>query len=143
MDALETIQALCQAYLAECARLERERGTWDGLFGMGGGPKNDPCHDAFAHDLDAALRRAAALPSGEVRPILDYLYRLPLAHRDDQAAYWMLLAVHGLTTELAGGLNRADAAALLAQYRADYPRRERLPAQRRVLDALRARAAVK
>lgn len=143
MEVLEQVRELCGDYLNRCRQLELDRKPGDGLLGMGSGPDKDPCHDAFARELETVLKGAEGRPSDEIRAALSYLYRIPTENRDNLTAYWMLLAVHGLTVELAAGLNRSDAAALLAEYREEYPRWERLPAQKRVLAALKAQAAMK
>lgn len=140
MTELERIQRLYQDYLAEVDRLERARKPGEGLLGMGGGPADAPCHDRFAKDLETVLRAlsGARLPPDQVRAVLEYIYHIPVEHRDSKTAYWMLAAVHSLTLELAGQLAPADAKALRGQYTRDYPRWERLPAQKRVLSALDA-----
>lgn len=140
MTGLEKIRRLYQDYLTEVERLERERKPGEGLLGMGGGPADNPCHDRFAQDLETELRALseAHLPPDQVRAVLEYVYHVPLEHRDSKTAYWMLAAVHSLTLDLAGQLAPADAKSLRSQYTRDYPRWERLPAQKRVLSALDA-----
>lgn len=141
MDELETIRRLYADYLAETERLARERRPGDGLLGMGGGPSGDPCHDRFAEKLTAALERMARedASADRIRAALEYIYRAPLENRENLSAYWMLLAVHGLTVELAERMDPPDKAALRRAYQRLYPRWERLPAQKRVLDALKTR----
>ena len=53
---------------------------------------------------------------------------------------WMLIAVHGLTEELTGFLDPADAKALYDDYSARFKRWERLPNQVELLRRLKARA---
>ncbi|MCI2056466.1 MAG: hypothetical protein LKJ86_04875 [Oscillibacter sp.] len=137
---LEQVRQLYQDYLIRCAKLERERQPGDGLLGMGSSPDKDPCHDAFSESLAQLLSEdAQSASSGEAFRILEYMFQAPLGHRDEQLAYWMLLAVHGLTMNLIGCLDSRDAAKLLAHYREDYPRFERLPVQKKVLAALKIR----
>ncbi len=69
--------------------------------------------------------------------MLEYVYRAPVLHSRPLSAYWMLLAVHGMTENLIGGLPAADAADLYAAYTRAYPRGKRLPVQTRVLKKLR------
>ena len=139
---LETIQRLYGDYLDKTEELERQRKPGDGLLGMGGGPDRDVCHDAFVRDLTAAMQELAqsAVPSDDLRGILEYMYEIPLRHRDNSLAYWMLLAVQGLTAELIPRLEPRDASELLRRYRDAYPRFERLPVQKNVLSSLKARA---
>ena len=139
---LETIQRLYEDYLQKTEELERQRKPGDGLLGMGGGPDQDVCHDKFAEELTAVMQELAQfpVPSGDLHEILEYMYGVPLRHRDNSLAYWMLLAVQGLTAQLISHLEPRDASELLGWYRAAYPRFERLPVQKKVLSALKARA---
>lgn len=138
MAGLEHIRQLYEDYLTEVARLERERKPGEGLLGMGGGPANDPCHDRFVQDLETQLQALleARLPSDQVRAVLEYIYHIPVEHRDSRTAYWMLIAVHGLTLDLIGQITSADAQTLWTGYKAAYPRWERLPVQKQVFSAL-------
>lgn len=137
MELLEELQSLYTGYLLKTAQLERDRKPADGLLGMGSGPAADPCHDRFAQELEALLHRMDSLPSSQLFQALSFIYTAPFAHRDNPSAYWMLQAVHGLTVPLIPRLSPEDAQALRTQYQEDYPRRERLPAQKQVLAALK------
>ena len=53
---LEEVISLYEAYLEEFYQLERKRKPMEGAFGFGGGPKNYPCHDRFAGDLEQLLQ---------------------------------------------------------------------------------------
>ena len=140
MTRLEELERLYGEYLIQAREAEANRGPFDGAFGFGKKGGDDPCYDRFAQELEALLRSAAeeGVGPGELRAILEYIYRAPKEHREPPAVYWMLMAVHGLTPELAGRLSRADAQTLWSEYRAAYPRWERLPAQKKVLTALDA-----
>ena len=72
--------------------------------------------------------------------MLGKLYRAPLDHPEPKSAYWMLVAVQGLTKELIPGLDRDDAAALAGSYEADWPRHTRLPVQDTLLKLLKKTA---
>ena len=140
MTRLEELARLYGEYLVNAREAEANRGPFDGAFGFGKKGGDDPCYDRFAQELEALLRSVAeeGIDSGELRAMLEYIYRAPRENREPPAVYWMLLAVHGLTLDLAGQLCREDAGALWGEYRAAYPRRERLPAQKKVLSALDA-----
>lgn len=138
---INEICALYDAYLEKVEELERNRKVTDGLLGITKGPKDDPCHDWFADELEIRLSDfAAADPSPEeIRSLLEYMYRAPLENRDNHIIYWMFTAVHSLVleTDLIGRLDRKDASDLYRQYSEDYPRWERLPAQKKTLKALK------
>ena len=137
MELLEELQSLYTGYLLKTQQLERDRKPADGLLGMGSGPAADPCHDRFAQELEALLHRMDSLPSSQLFQALSFIYTAPFAHRGNPSAYWMLQAVHGLTVPLIPRLSPEDAQALRTQYQEDYPRWERLPAQKQVLAALK------
>ena len=139
MADADGIRSLYETYIETVETLERNRKPGEGLFGLKKGPADDPCHDRFADELSAALAAYAAQEpaSAELAETLSYMYTLPPEHREPQSVYWMLVAVHGLTLDLIGGLAPADAAALRAVYEKAYPRWERLPVQKKVLAALK------
>lgn len=130
------------AYFDELKRLAAERKPGDGLLGFGKRPDSDPCHNRFAGELEEALDAVAAgaPSSGTVRTVLRYIYEGPLVHADNALAYWMLLAVHGLTDRLIPCLTLEDAAELSVWYAEAYPKRVRLPAQKRLAAQLRKQA---
>lgn len=141
---LEEIVSLYEAYAEEFYRLERKRRPLEGAFGFGGGPQSYPCHETFARDLECRLNRFAAQSpsSDQVAPVLSYIcLTAPNRWRAENAVYWMLLAVQGLTLELIPLLDGTDAEALYRAYQDMYPRRQRLPVQETVFAALRGKRA--
>ena len=78
--------------------------------------------------------------SGLVRQLMAYACTAPLAAREPRAAWWMLLAVQSLTQPLVALLSPADARALSELYEKSYRRSERMPAQIKLIKALKAAA---
>lgn len=136
MTILEKVRRLYESYLEQAHQAERDRKPLEGVLGFG--PRTSPCHNRFAKALETLLKAADGenMASGEVRVVLEHIYRAPKENREPSAAYWMLTAVHGYTLELIGRLNREDAEALWAEYHGAYRRWERLPMQNQVLSAL-------
>ena len=134
------LRGLYADYCAKVAQLERERKPGAGIFGMKGGPADDPCHERFAEDLRVLLESfGAARPSGgELRDVLAWIYDAPQRDRAPKCAYWMLVAVQGLTRPLLGDLAPEDAAALRRQLEKAYPRYARMPVQNELLRELKA-----
>ena len=132
------LRALYESYIAKGIQLERDKKPGAGLLGLTAGPKDDPCHRKFLDDLQEMLAgaQAAALPSGEVCQALAYIYRAPLEHKEPLSVYWVLQAAHGATLGLIGLLEPADARTLRDDFARMYRRWERLPAQKKVLEAL-------
>ena len=132
------MRALYEGYIAKGEQLERDKKPGAGLLGLTRGPKDDPCHKQFLDDLQALLAdaQAAEPDSEEVRQALAYIYRAPQEHAEPLSVYWMLQAAHGATLGLIGRLEPADARALRDDFAKMYRRWERLPAQKKVLEAL-------
>lgn len=139
-ETMARLRTLYENYLALAEKLEQNKRAFAGFLGLVPGPGEDPGHDRFAQDLEQLLTgfsHAAPRPE-EIRQVLDYVYAAPVEHPQPRSSYWMLLAVHGLTLELIGGLNAADARELADWYEGAFPRRERVPVQNKVLKALKA-----
>ena len=134
------IRYLYETYIDTVENLTRKRKPGEGLLGLKGGPADDPCHDRFVDALSEAVRDFAAQEptSAECTAVLTYMYSAPLLHREPRSAFWMLLAVQGLSLDLIKELEPTDAASLRASYEKAYPRRKRLPVQEKVLAALKA-----
>ena len=57
MAGLPELWALYQTYLEDTERVERERKTGEGLFGIGKKPSGAPCHESFAVELETPLKK--------------------------------------------------------------------------------------
>lgn len=138
MRALESVRELYERYIAKVEQLERDKKPGDGLFGFGSAPKDDPCHERFAQELEELLGQIDAQEPGsdEVRELLEYIYRAPRTYPEPLSAYWTLEAVQGLTAPLAARLTPADARALRDEYAKQYKRWERMPSHKKALAAL-------
>lgn len=135
----ERVRELYEAYFAEFQELEQGRRLGAGVFGLGGGPRDYPCHGQFAKKLERLLEELeGTLTPEQAEEVVEYIL---FAHqaRNRDAVYWMVTAVHGMTAGLIGKLEPAAAAGLASRYERAYPRREQLPAQKKALTALRKR----
>ena len=138
---LARLERLYADYLKTVQELEDNRRLGEGMFGLKGGPADNPCHDRFAEALSALLADFAAEgpDSGAVREVLNWVYEAPRRFPEPRTAKWMLIAVHGLTAPLAELLSPEDAKALYDAYSARFKRFERLPNQVELLKRLKAR----
>ena len=138
-EALVRLQELYESYLGEVELLEINRKPGAGIFGLKGGPADDPCHDRFAETLRGFYEEFAAQKpeSASVKELMAYACTLPTVRREPRTAYWMLIAVQSLTQELIGLLTPQDAGELAALYEKSYKRRERMPSQIKLIRALR------
>ena len=137
----EAMRRLREQYLEKVRELERSRKPGEGIFGMRGGPADDPCHDRYAEDLDALLKGFAdeAPDSASVRAVLDELYAAPPKGETPHSAFWMLIAVQSLCPELIDRLEPGDADALVKRFASDYRRWELMPVQQKIVKALKNR----
>ena len=142
-ETLTLLRERIGEYLKKVETLEANRKPAEGIFGLKGGPKDDPCHDRFADDLGRLFADFSKQEpeSSEVCAVLQELFLAADAHRDANSAFWMLLAVQGLGQELIGRLSASDAALLYDSLKKTYPRRERFPIQKQILAKLKARMA--
>lgn len=138
---LAAIASLYEAYLDEFHRLEQKRRPMEGVFGIGNGPQNYPCHEKFAQDLERMLKDLAgqALSSEQAGQVLRYIYcTAPVRWKSENTVYWMMLAVQGLTDDLIERLDASTAKTLCEEYQRLYPRYQRLPVQNKVFSALQS-----
>ena len=142
MTALETLQNLNARYREDVETLLANAKPFAGWFGLGSGsPKDSPLHGRFYEDVNAlAAQLAEGKPSAEeAAGFIAYLLRAQKEAGQDSLAYWTCMAAHGAALPLIPFLRPEDAAALAGTYAVDVPRRERMPLQKKVLDALLAR----
>lgn len=139
-NGLEEIRRLYEIYLGQVRQAEQARRPFDGYMGFGPKLGDAPCHGQFARDLEALLKELALQDPepGQAREMLEFIYRAPQQHQEPRAVYWMLLAVHALTAELIGQLDRENAQGLLEEYKGLYGQRGQPPAQKKVLSTLKA-----
>ena len=137
------LDLLYENYLDKVDYLEKNKPLGAGIFGMKGGPSDDPCHDRFADDLSVLLGRLAESnpKPAEVQDALRKIYFEPKKHVNLRSAYWMLLAVHSMTFDLIGLLSGEAAGELLREYCKEYPRWERLPVQKKVIEGLKKQSS--
>ena len=141
-ETLARLRELYESYLKEVELAEFNRKPAAGLLGLKGGPADDPCHDRFAERLHAFYDELAVrqTDSATIRALMEYSCTAPLAKDVPRTAYWMLIAVQSLTQPLIGLLNAQDAGALAELWEKSFRRRERMPAQIKLIKELKAAA---
>ena len=147
LDALSserylTVRDIYRNYIASAAKAEARSKPTDGLFGLGRDARGDSCHEDFYYELSGYLDRVAAEKpgAGETDAIVDFILGAPSEHRDDRLLFPIMFAAAGLAEKLAGFLDPADAGRLAVDFDRRFPKRERMPAQEKVLRALYDRA---
>ena len=141
MAVSEAIAQAYRDYLAAMDETRQNRRRIDGLLGLGGGAGLERCQDDFVLRLTEAVEEYAASAPDEasVAETLRYMFAQALERRKDREAYWMLLASHSIALPLLDLLGPGEAASLRGFYEETYPRRERLPAQKAVINVLKSR----
>ena len=143
-DSEGTLSALrceTESYLKFVEELERKRKPGEGIFGLKGGPADNPCHEQYSETVRQLLEGFARQnpPSGLVRPVLEELYAAPKRHPRPACSYWMLIAVQRHSLPLIDLLSPQDAFDLYVRFSRDVPRHERLPVQTEILKKLKTR----
>ena len=136
------LRAIYEAYLDRTLSVERSQKIGAGWFGLKGGVADDPCHDRFADELRAYFEELAqsGADSAAVREVMEYVISAPQKADAPRAAYWMLIAVQGLTRPLLPLLSASDAGTVCALLEKIFPRSQRLPVQDELRRELRKRA---
>jgi len=140
---LDDITRIYEAYLEEFHRKMKSRKAFDGVLGFRGRPQDFPCHEQFMQNLGEALKNLASQnpEPALAADVLRYVYcTAPAQWESESTVYWMLLAAHSLTLDLIASLDVPGAQALFDAYQKQFPRRQRLPIQIKVLNALKAQA---
>ena len=139
--ALEQLKQLYADYLGEYAQMERV-GYLNRL--LQGGPSH--AERKTVTDFYAAVEQAVTalneLLTAEDSPLADEAIRFMLfeAKGPDTTTQLTFVATQALVTPLLDFLSREDAAALLADYTSQYPRKNLLtPRQKELLKALQQR----
>ncbi|MBR1685166.1 MAG: hypothetical protein IJ708_08505 [Clostridia bacterium] len=128
-------------YRSDIEAYEKKARPTDGLLGFGRSLKDDVCHDRLDESVAQIVTEICAeAPSFEAA---ERAIRLLL--REDipawpLAAQWMLRAVERHALPLIPYLSAPQAQELYRDYQKRYPPWDRLPAQKEVCQALKARA---
>ena len=138
---LPTLQSETEAYVDFVRELERKRKPGEGIFGLKGGPADNPCHERFDQTVGQLLQDFAARKpaSDTVRAVMEALFAAPKKYASSApaCAYWMLIAVQRHSLPLIDLLSSEGAFALYVRLNQDIPRRERLPVQTEILKKLK------
>ena len=142
MEALAALEQAYRDYTTDLENYERKRKPTDGLFGMGHSLQNDPCHERFDERVEQVVNDiCAAQPSPEeAKMAVQRLLCWEAGAAWPLAAQWMLRATERHALPLIPHLSQEDAKAFLKEYAARYRPWDRLPAQKKVYQALKGKA---
>ena len=141
MAVPENIVSAYAAYLQGMEEAAGDKKSLSGLFGIGRDVTRERCQEDFISALTAAVEDFAASEPDpqETAEAVKYIFAQAHEHKKSREAYWMLLASHVLALPLIELLPAQTARDLRSYFEAEYPKRERRPAQNQVISALKAR----
>lgn len=137
MADLQQLEELYQEYEEKLREAEKEAGLFSGAFGMGDDPRKDACNQIFYDRLGCwvqEFRDSQPDPQEAARGV-DFILEYPFRHRES-GTYWISYAAQQHTMALIPLLEKQEAGALAERFAKLYPKRERLPVQQKILEAL-------
>lgn len=138
---LTQLKTLYTDYAAAVAEVRKKARLFDGLFGLGKDPRNDPCHDAFFQAVGKWVEDflAAGPEQAQLMEAALCILETPKAY-DGQECYWFMFAAHGHLKPMVGMLSGENCAILASRMEALYSKRDRMPLQKELLKTLKAAA---
>jgi len=138
MTYTERLNERIDAYIAQVNDLMANKRVFDGIFGLGHHPKNDPCHVVFYEDVKKMVEECVAdKPSAEeVDEFAESLLKAEKTRGNLSEIQMMYIPIQGLVLQLIPMMSNAKKQELGAWYSKAVPRRMRFPVQRDVCKAL-------
>ncbi len=151
MDYTEELREILAEYDKSVEELEKNKKPFDGIFGMGRRPADDPCHDLMDRKVEELTRRAAGeIPSeeGETRiadtaetdALVRALFSAAGAYRGPVYAGMTLVAIQRHGMRLIPRMSGEAKSTLAGWYAKEYPKRRRFPMQEEICRLLQAGA---
>ena len=137
MDYLKQLQERYAQYTTQAQQVRKKASPLAGIFGIGGGPKDDPCHMAFYQDIQALTDAyLASGPSPEsAAQVVDFLLRASKEH-SSKDTYWFMTAAQGHAKKLIPLMTPEACHPLLDWYLTAFPNRLRTPLQEELVSLL-------
>ena len=138
MTYTERLNERIDAYIARVQDLMANKHAFDGMFGLGHHPKNDPCHLEFYQDVKKMTEDCVAEPpdTAEVDEFAETLLRAHQDRGDLPEVQMMYIPIQGLVLQLLPLMSEEKKKELGEWYGTYMPRRMRMPVQRDVCKAL-------
>ncbi len=138
MGETEELREILREYAEAVERVEGSRRPFDGVLGLGRRPSDDPCHGVLEEKTAALMQRAAetAMSPADTDALVSALLRAGKTCAGPEYARLALIAAQRHALPLIAGMSPEGRRELLAWYEASYPKRERFPVQKKLLEAL-------
>ena len=134
---MQELKDLYEAYRKESDEVYANAKLGAGLFGLGAGPKDDPCHMNFLKHLHQKVDEMTHKPVSAEEAFLAAHWILCAQGENEQARdYWVLLAAHTEVLQLVPLLTPEDSGRLAREYAKSFPKARRLPAMNQLLSEL-------
>lgn len=145
MGTREQLEALYAEYKKTVEKVIKDARPFAGFMGLGGGPKDDPCHRKFYEDACALVQQFAdaGIDASEAKACVSYILGAQCREDPEGLLYWTMMAAHGAVKPLLPLLGKEDAAVLAAEYEKQVPKKVRMPLQEEILSALQGQPAKK
>lgn len=144
MADLQQLEEIYEEYEEKLEEAKKGASPFAGAFGMGDDPRKDACNQIFYDRLGSwvqEFRDSQPDPQEAARGV-DFILEYPFRHRES-GTYWFAYAAQQHAMELIPLLEKQAAGALAERFARLYPKRERLPVQRRILEMLREQGGLK
>ncbi len=143
MDYTDKLREILEEYAKSVDEVERKKKPFDGIFGFGRVPANDPCHDLMDRKVEELTKRAAGEISdgdGEIRAadaaetdaLVRELFRAAGTYHGPGYAGMALVAIHRHGIRLIPRMSGEARRTLAEWYGKEYPKRRRFPIQEEI-----------
>lgn len=141
MAYLDEFKAITASYIETTETVFKKAPLFAGVFGIGRGPKDDPCHLDYYNNILAKAEELAADSEATEQEIFDcteYLMKLESTSAGErQMVQYMLMTVQGCTKGLIPLLSEEHRTELADWFGKAVPRRMRLPVQNDIFKLLK------
>lgn len=134
----ERFRTILERYREELQKVGKGRKRFSGIFGIGAGPGDDPCHtmmDQQVEKLTAEMAEGETTPD-ETAALVSDILKAEKTCEWTPASKWAVIAVQRHALPLIPKMNPEGRKELADWYVKAYPRRERLPIQKDIIQEL-------
>ena len=136
-DYTQAFEDILAEYRVNVEEVRKKTRVFDGFMGLGNHPGNAACHEIMDKAVEKLCAEAAEEPDPEAAgALVEKLFHAEGAWEGPEYARLALLAAQRHALALIPLLAAEKRETLGAWYQKTYPRRERTPAQDRILAAL-------
>lgn len=133
----EELRKQTEQYIAQVESLLAARKFGEGIFGMPDSAKNSPCHMEYYEAMHARVQQLVNADSQQAEKAVHFLLHAHTDYTCSDLASWMLLSIQQLAKDLIPLLTEESKKQLSAWYEKQYPRFQRMPAQKEICRLLK------